>query len=255
MNQTDILANSLVELGLNDEQIKIYLYYLTNNKPNISAICNELEINRVRGYQIITQLEQMQLLIKVGANNSKVIAASPLEVLQKLKAKLNTTQNLSESLSFSIPALIESYFTVNQFPKVKYYHGRDGFRTLLDINLLELASGSEYLGMFEDQKFVDIIGDAFLRGWIKRRTEKNITLKLIASVDNKLAKSKITKEQSYMGEIKFTKSTVADIGTLSIAGSKIIYWNTNTLEAMVIENEEINKFFRTIFYILWESLE
>jgi sugar-specific transcriptional regulator TrmB len=249
-----IISQSLTELGLNTEQIFTYNYFLTNRKPNISTMCKELEVNRMRGYQLISQLETLGLLVRSGIENTKIQAASPTLILDMLKEKSASTATVSDSLANQLPKLIESYFTSNQLPEVTFYQGKHGIQTLFNLLLLETYNGSEYLSIFESQSVIDMCGFDFAVDWIERRKSKSIPVKVISTPDNKLAKSKYTKGPDYQGEIKYLSKNYPNHGTIYIAGRKTIYVDTNKQELMVIDNEQINLLFRSIFYIIWDSL-
>ncbi|MGL4759646.1 MAG: helix-turn-helix domain-containing protein [Patescibacteria group bacterium] len=250
----DVIKSSLQELGLERDEIEVYSNYLLNKDINISRMCKDIGINRMRAYQILEKLIEMRILQRIGAKSTKVIASSPFIIVELLDRKQKNFKSKSEELSSILPKIIDSFYTGSNLPQIKIYQGVTAFESLLDNILDELPVGTTYLGLFEGNLIVDMLGEKFAKAWIKKRISKKITARVIAYEDMKqIIKNDDDKE--FLRDFKYIPQTDEKIGTLTILEDKVIYWNFVKAEAVLIENNEMNEFFRSIFYLIWNSIK
>lgn len=114
----------LAELGLEDKKGKVYLACLEMGSGTASAIADRAGIQRTTVYEILHSLMKEGLVSSLPKEHGSVFIAEPpirLESLLKEKQK---------KLEKILPTL-ESYFHVETHqPKVRFYEGREGVRTV-----------------------------------------------------------------------------------------------------------------------------
>jgi sugar-specific transcriptional regulator TrmB len=247
------LELALQDLGFDSDESRIYIYYLKTKKVNISKMCIEFGINRMKAYAIISRLIEENLLVKTGAMNTAITANSPYLLIEKLKQKKESFNTKIDSLTQLLPTILNQFYGSSQLPELKFYKGKEAFKILLNDALDQMPEAGEFMVLFENNKTIDMLGLEFIRAWIKKRNKRKIDVRVVATNQNGYKLQK-TIQQDYFGTVKFLDIDDDDLGTLTLINNKVIYWNTTKEEAVVIESIEIFNFFKTVFNLIWTTI-
>lgn len=137
------LINILTEIGLNNNEARVYLATLELGESTVLPISKKSGIKRTYCYDILTSLTQKGLISFIEKNHRRrYMAEDPKKIEQMLKLKLD---NLSESL----PELRSIFNKSTSKPKVRFYEGIEGLITVYDqlsnINSLDAIGSPQYI--------------------------------------------------------------------------------------------------------------
>ena len=114
------MENQLQEIGLTEQESKVYLQLLKEKYQEASKISKLTKINRSVTYSVLNSLIQKGLTSYVIRNNIKYfIAADPKTLIDFLKDKEKILQNILPKLSNIIPTEKENI-------SVELYQGTKG---------------------------------------------------------------------------------------------------------------------------------
>jgi predicted transcriptional regulator len=247
--QSDILFHSLINLGISVFDAKLYQYLLENPNYSVSQIASDIGTNRVRIYDSFKRLQEHNLLDKL--ENGSLAAVSPNKILSELRLKEVTTKKLSNDLEVIIPELLYKIQSKNKNPIVKVYEGKASFVRLATEIVEDLQPNSEILWIAEGDELYDLTGfDYFIEELDTRRHNKAVVAKILAS-----HKSRLRTDAKLTREFRFLPSNFETPGTITIAGNKVIFWNTIIPKVIVIEDAITTKVQTQIFYLLWKNAE
>ena len=125
------INEALRAFGLSDKEIRIYLAALELGTAKANQIAEKSFSERTYTYQILRELQVKGLvstIIKSGIKYFEV--ASPDNILSLLKEK-------EEKINLVLPQLNAMYKIYNQKPKIQVFEGRQGIKTMLNIDLVE----------------------------------------------------------------------------------------------------------------------
>jgi sugar-specific transcriptional regulator TrmB len=251
---TNILAKSLFEIGLDRIEVEMYLLLVHNPQITITDICKSLGINRVRGYEILEELHTRDLIILTKDKRTKIKIQPPSKILDTLKINEGRTRRIASELGGILPDLMTGIYGKERLPYLKVYSGQyqlvDLFETILD----ETQGDLPLLSFGEDEDFYRLFGQGYFEDWIIRRVKMGLRAKVIARSGTEFAHSQSKHDHKLLREMKFLDSgTPIYHGYFTVAGNRVIVWNMLTTEAIVIHNLMISQFFRGIFDTMWRS--
>lgn len=240
--------NLLKELGLIDNEIKVYLELLKRGPSLASDIAETTGLHRTHTYDIINSLIKKSIVIHTIRENRKYFqAVNPEQLESLLKDKEEELQKTEDKLRELIKELQEISPHKKPEVNVSVYEGQKGFKALLeDI----LRRKENYLVIGYNPRAEESL-KYFLPGFYKRRVESKIKRKAI--VDPAFKGTWVQKQK--LQEIKFLKYGFP-MGII-IYGNRVvmtIIQETGQV-AVVIENQKFANNFKILFEDMWKQAE
>ncbi len=282
------LQQILASLGLDLIQAQIYWQIYSNPKASVSDLANELGTYRKKIYEGLSALEKIGLLEKIEGNglnktkssvqnlpfanstnstSSKVEqrkiepkikyqAKSPAIIQTLLKAKQHEASKFLLDFEDILPSLQTKFWESKVKSEVRIFNGENKFKYLLNTILLETEDYTEFLCFNEGEDLLNLFdADYFFQVWSPRRIAKNCFARILANGQN--PKHNLTQKtaQQKLRQVKSLPNNRHDLGAFWLIGSKVIFWDTTQIKAILIENESVAKILANMFEITWDNLE
>src|SRR3989338_8268251 len=192
------MANLINDLGLDENEAKVYQSLLEIGPSTVSQITKKAGITRTFGYQILEKLSIYGLVNRVSGEGAKIryAAEHPRHLVQFIQNRKNQWERRLKEVEQHLPDLV-SLFKVAEKPIVKYQEGIEGVKIIFGQTL---ESKEEILSI------LDIEGwDASeLRQWGKeynrQRSERKIKERILM-LDTPQGREWI---KNYRGSFKYT---------------------------------------------------
>ncbi len=229
----------LKSLGLEDQQIKVYLALLDYGEASATQLSERTGLGRVHMYQITEKLIHKGVISQISKEGVKYfLAADPSTLLKDLEQK-------EEDLKEILPQLKDRQKKKESFEtKVEVFRGKEGINNVLKMILAEkedyvmLGGGEQCCG-----KEFELIMSIFVK-----RGEKE-----------KLKGRLLEREKAYFfigkhEEFRYIPKEMISSTTMTIWGDKVatFVW-TKPYYAIVVENEEVAKSNLATFDYLWKK--
>jgi hypothetical protein len=120
-----------------------------------------------------------------------------------------------------------------------------------------LEIGGELLWIAEGEEMYEIMNDHYFNVEMgSRRAKKQVIAKILAGSKNKTLQSpeNLKREIALNRQVKYLPEQVNTLGTVAIAGSKIINWNTVYPRATVIDDIVMARVYTDLFNFMWSVL-
>lgn len=244
--KSDILFNSLLELGLKEFEAQLYCAILRLQKPTIKKLSEELGVERLTVYRGLDKLKQAGLFEGKVDYSRKLNLEPPSKVIDLLKQKQSMAKNLADSLTSLLPDLLSQYHQNQRQPKVRFFETRESFMSLLDESVNEAEGELYFLGSPQILNFVP----EYMQIYIKNRQKKHIISNSISFRDPLLSRRGHKEE---FRRLKWLPVNFNVPAAFLAYGNKVAIWNTALPKIIVIEDKIIFEFFKTIYEIIWQS--
>jgi sugar-specific transcriptional regulator TrmB len=240
----------LTNLGLNDNEILVYIACLQAGKISAGSIAARTKINRSTVYVIIEKMLKNGYLSVFIRNNTKYFSAiDPESLIERKKNAAEYLLNQLKGAKSEIAQLKENTKNAQKI-QVEYYSGINGLKNLYD-QILKLDAD---IDSFEDSGEMYDLFPEYVDNWIKLRVEKGIKNRSICPNTNKINESsnlELIKNQKinavdypFSCDIKICKDWVS-----------IFSFDKNDPIGICIKNQDIANHFRLIFKLNWDLLE
>lgn len=240
------LEEDLRQVGLNDSQIKVYLYLLEEGVSTPPQISKGTKIARTNCYNILRELDDLDLVDR-KRNKARFIyiAQNPNSILRAMDKR-------RENISRILPELFDIYKIQKNKPTVEYY---DGLTQVEDIFLQTLDSTDEIRSV-ESTKLLYKIDQKFFLDYDKELRKKQIFTRDILSPDSGTGLAASVKAIQGV----YYKYRRMPAGANSFA-SQILIWNNNVAHiafeqpyfGTIIRSAAIASAMRSIFDMAWDS--
>ncbi|MFA6462316.1 MAG: helix-turn-helix domain-containing protein [Candidatus Woesearchaeota archaeon] len=171
----------LEQLGLSQNEIKVYFSLLELEQSSATPIVKKAKIPNSKVYPILDKLIQKGLVSFVIKNNVKYFQASDpkhlIELLEKKEAQLLEQKEEIEKL---IPQIELQRKLAKQHQEATVYEGIKGVKAAFTNLLNELQNEEEYLVFTLGEELETEALRHFFRDYHKKRIEKRVKVRLIA---------------------------------------------------------------------------
>ena len=235
----DSFAETLKELGLGKNEIKVYITLIKEGTLAIPDIAKKSSVHRVNVYDSIRQLIEIGMVSYKEIEKKKYYSATnPKNLTLILKQK-------EEKIKAIIPQL-ETFYHESE-NKAQIFEGLDGIKKILN-DMLEVGEKIQAFGI---PKSMPELLKNFLIVFHRERIIKKIP---ILHIYNENAKERI----NYLNKIKYSQAKYLPPkysvpSTTVIYGTKTAFWIwSETPFCVLIESERMANAYKKYFELLWD---
>jgi sugar-specific transcriptional regulator TrmB len=240
----EIYLQSLIDLGLKENEAKVYLATLKLGQAGVTAIADEASVQRTFVYDILDELKAKSLVSEVEIRHMLRYSAASIERFSEIqKKKFASFQAL-------VPDFKAMEKSVGDRPRVRFFEGPEGIKTAL-YDTLSQPKGSQILGYSTGEGFYETEQE-FAYKYLKDRVKYDIHIRTIVPdvATNRvyLAHDKEQLRQTVLisaDKFPFTNE-------INIYQNKMLIVSLRgEILAVIIESESIAKTQRSIFELAW----
>ena len=229
--------------GIEQQELETYKHLLSLKRATVLQLAGISGEKRSNLYRYLESLIKKGLVSEIYEGNKHYFLAESPKTLQgfishqekKIKKILPELENMEEQ------AL--------ERPKIRFFEGLEGVRTLYD-ELLE--EKQEILAFAWPEKLLNKV--EFHEDFVKKRVENKIPVRLILP-DTKTARRRKARK-SELREVRFAKNFKPFDATFMLSGNKVVMFSLKRwITGVLIENKEIAGGLRAFFDAFWEELK
>jgi len=234
----------LRELGLTDNEIKIYLLLLKQSMMNPSEISQKLGLHRGYVYDALERMQEKEVVNSILKDNKKYFqATSPENLVELLKLRLENLQKI-------VPNLMKIMELKKEETKVGLHRGKRVYRTLLKDMISFLKENEEaYLIGIDENILLTEVEPIYLKQYLNIIKSKNIREKIII----KKGAKKLRNPNLQYKELdeKYIGKTAQIIYNNKVA----IFILGMPYYLIIIESKEVAETYKKQFNLLWNIAE
>jgi sugar-specific transcriptional regulator TrmB len=241
------LERILEDLGLTENESRIYLTSLSLGPSSILNIARSAEIRRTTVYTIIDALKKKGLIYIEPRGFKKVYVA---EHPSKLTA---TLENKKRDFEKHMPEFLGLYNLQGKESTIKYYEGLESVKSIYNTILDPMKPKDDYLVISDLQKFVDM-DEKYFKKFLDKRIKSKVKARLIAT-DSEQARymKKYSQQMNHEMRILPKKSELSV--DIMITPQKVSIFNLeDPLSGIGIENLTTIRAYKQMFEIMWHAL-
>lgn len=239
------MHEELKELGLTENESKIYIYLLKNNNSTTGPIIKNTKIANSRVYESLNTLMQKGLVTYNTQKDGKHFSATEPETL------LQQEEERKKKIESIIPQL-NQLKTLSKTPDVNtaIYEGFTGFKTAFRKIIEDCPEKGEILILgFSDKQYAHKSLRTFIQNMNLKAIDKRQRLKILLDKENKQSRDR--KKEPYT-EIRYMPKGYISPAAIDIFEdyTYIFLWEEKPYVFM-IKNKQIAESFKSYFEFLW----
>ena len=238
---------ALKDLGLSYQEGQAYLILLETNGSNATSLATKLSVKRTTIYPILERLIEQNLVTTYEQSTKKIYKpVRPNRVALQFERKLESFMDL-------IPTLekLQSKDS-KEIYGIKFIQSKKELKKIY-AEVLQDNKNSEYYVIGSSTTWMDTDREFFI-DFRKKRARNNTRVKLLLSADSK---NEVGQDDlSLLREYKYLPEKYKFKSTIDIHKDKIIIVGPEVdALCVVIAIAPMTDVFRSVFEILWETLE
>lgn len=254
------LAEHLQSLGFTEKEAKLYLTLLEIGPNPVSSIARKAGITRTTAYAALETLKEKGLVSAIEQGGIQQYAGVEAEKLEEYaRSQQEKADENYEKIKKIVPQLKSLTGELVMAPKVKYYEGAEGIKTIFNDTievLKKLPKDQRVKYSYSSAPEVSHELRKFLDEYIKFRKKNNILIKGIFP-ETKESRAYQKKFKQNHSEIKIMPPDISleFDAEISIYGDKISVMSLKSgrLHGAIIESPEIASTLRAVFEITWRA--
>jgi len=241
-----ILNEILEKFGLSEKESAVYLAILQLGQSSILEIAKKSELKRTTVYRLIDELIKRGLITKVPkAKKNLFVAENPDTLLENLAQK-------EKMIKESLPLFQAIYNASETKPKVKFFEGKEGIKTLL-YDSLKNNKAKEVLWIWPIRDAIQVLGKEENLRYIMERTRLRIKAKNIRPKEKELGIKEQAPSRKYLREVRFSPKELEYSITVGIYENKVAVFSSEKENfGFLIESTEFSQLMKQIYKILWQ---
>ena len=241
------LEKILVELGLTENEARVYFAALSLGPATVLRIASAAETKRTTVYSVVESLKQKGLMaVEVRGFKKLYTAENP----EKLESMLETRR---ERFRTALPEFAALYNLKGGESFIKYYEGLEAVKSVYEGLIRDVRSHEDYLIISDQQQWMGL-DEKYFKNFVERRAKLNINIRLLLQ-DSESAREAKKFERNYNETIKILPPKTALTTNLVIIPRRIvIHQLIPPVMAIVVENKSVIQLHRELFEIIWNSI-
>jgi len=245
--KNDKLINSIKDLGLEENEAKIYLASLSLGPTTVLKLSKISEVKRTTVYELILSLEKKGLIKKEIHGLKTLYSAEHPERLE------NSLESKRLLLNKILPELEGLYNLKGTESSIKFYSGLSAIKNIYDDLLKDLKIHEFYYAISNIKEWQGLDEDFFLKNHVEKRSKMEVKTKLLF-VDSEIAQKRKQTERNFNEEIKILPENSKFHVDLVITPYKLVMFQLyEPLVAIVIENKSMIELQKELFELLWDK--
>jgi len=236
------LIKELSELNLDDNEIKVYQSCLRLGSAKVHDISKEAELIRTTTYGVLKSLTEKGLISTILRDNvTHYQATNPKELLNILEEK-------KEKINSILPKLESMTNVSSPFPKVNFFEGEKGLRTIFN-NLLKPNTSFMHIGVVKE--WMDLAKVATMI-YYRKKKDFSITSRSIVP-DTKIQREASKHKMVRNAQFKFTDIKIKGSMFVTPTNVSFVSYQGDNLRGFIIEDKEYVRLQTQMFEKLWKA--
>jgi HTH-type transcriptional regulator, sugar sensing transcriptional regulator len=239
------LKEILMELGLTEGEIKIYLKLLTLGESTASNLGKEAKMERRNAYDLVDKLKKKGLISSIEKDKATYyLPLQPLKLMDLLDEKEEKLMKVRQEFTKQLPNLMEISGRKKEGVSAEVLFGKDGLKAMY---LDELENGQTIYVICTTIGMTEELLKYFLPRFTKERIKRKIKMKILASESSR----SMLKKYELM-EVKFLPEEHISPASVTVYANKtgIALWSNEPV-TVLITSKEIADNFKRYFDLMW----
>lgn len=242
----------LKQLGLNDKEVKIYMYLISYGISAASEISNHVRIPKSTVNFSADNLWKRWLLKKSFRTKTWYyeadISVFESKICEELNKKQRDIERQKSVLKDIIPVISDINKNIMSGPKITFLEGFDSCKSEYN-NILHMK-GEVFYEFWAHKDLESAFTPEYMNGFIGNRKKKRIFCKAIGTQEIRMQQIQ-SNDEKHLRDLRIIDNNIGEISsTIVIYDNKVLILNLKWIYKWVlIENEDLAETMKTIFRI------
>ena len=252
----------LKQLGLTENESKVYLAYLKHEQKTAAEIARSLHIDKSSCYRAVENLIEKGLLLTIPRRRGSTHTSASPEVLKELlNIKKHELVKEEDMLNDFVKKLLKETGS-KRTTFIKVEKGIQAIRDSMDVSLKAAVESNKIIKeryRLEYQYFKDKEHVAWVNNFARRRIRAGVSIRQMVNFAGQDVFAPIMKtDKSLLKEIRLTPTDMKDMHGLRLSGDTAViisFDEKNDYIVITIKDKFVKELMEGLFDFVWERSE
>lgn len=240
------LVEVLHNIGLTENESKVYFASLSLGPSTVLAIARRAEVKRTTVYSVIESLKMKGLMAEELMGLKTIFVASSPDKLDTVLAEQK------EILSKNLPDLMTLFSLQESEATLRYYEGLEAVKEVYEGLLRDVKLRDFYCVVADMARWFEL-DPAYFAKFVERRAKLNIDIRLLFTNSPKARESKQF-ERNWNQKVKILPEGTQLTTSLIVTPQKVVIHQYNPISAIVIQTKGAILLQKEMFEIMWRAI-
>ena len=237
------ITETLINLGLNEKQAKVYLACLELGSATIAELAEKSGVKRTSIYNFLEELIHKGFISELHQDGQiLLIAEDPKLLIKKSQEQLLGAQKI-------FPELLAMFNRPGNKPKVHFYQGIAGLKKVYE----ETLKSREPIYAFTDYEKLMPLMENWMWNYSAERAKRGIAFTAIAK-EGEWARKALARSKEHKRQLKIVKDINLDTEINIYENKAAILSFQRPYSGVIIEDAAISQTLKSIWQLLWNKL-
>lgn len=244
------LEQELIHFGLTEKEAAIYVSLLELGTSVVSEVSKKSKINRSTSYVLLESLSKKGLVsISLQQNMRYYTPAPPERLVQLIDERVKHDTQLLGQIRNLLPELKSMFNGIGPKPKVSYFEGAEGIRSVYEDTL---TSAETILAYASIENMHTALPDYF-PDYYRRRARRGIHIRSIHP-DTPASRERINFDREEARESVLVPADAYNFSPeINIYDNKITFMSLREKFGLIIESAELANAMKKAFELSWSE--
>jgi HTH-type transcriptional regulator, sugar sensing transcriptional regulator len=237
---------SLLDIGLDEKEAAFYLAALEHGQGTVRELAEAAGITRTNAYDVLNRLMRRGLLALFETDSPKrtfVVAEEPTRLAEMVAERQRIVDG-------ALPELRALYNQTHARPRIRFYQGDDGVRSVMAATL---HSRSDLVGILSVQDLLVSPGREYMSSYVEQRVARGLALKVVRSRETE-AEAMWRTDRDALREVRLAPAGQVFSMTMLVHDDVVsIIASRRENFGLTIESHEFAVTQRNLFETLWSA--
>ncbi len=245
MKKIEQLEKTLVELGLSENESRLYISALSLGTTTVLKLSRASGIRRTTIYPLIDSLKGKGLMKEsIIGFKTQYEAESP----EKLQLILDQRK---DKLQKDLPDFLSLFQSFGGNSVIRHYEGIESIKPLYIESLEDVRKSEDYLVITNQEQWYGLDSDYFQK-YKEKRARTGARVRMLFQ-DSLVARTHKKFEKNFSEEIRFLPpETIINVDFVCTPRRVVIFQTTQPYNAIVIENKFVVEMYQNLFNVIWD---
>lgn len=246
----DEMYTALRELGLVENEQRLYVVSLQQGPTTVAHLAELLGIPRPNVYKVIDGLMRKGLIDPTLKKpyTKKFSVLSPSVIIELLNRKRSEQSSRDHAFLAVLPSYMGLFQQGASGAKIHTVTGRQEFKRLFQRMYEEANEEISFCGSMT--RFHEAFGDEFFTDRVMTRIRKNVRGRALLTPDDRVNYS-AEHHEAHKREVRYLENAVFDT-SFHLFSNKVVLWQPHVPMAIVIEDTYLTQMMHDLFRTLWD---
>jgi HTH-type transcriptional regulator, sugar sensing transcriptional regulator len=244
-----VTRDQLSDIGLEGKRADVYLSLLRLGAGTVMEVAKAAKVKRPTAYDILDDLVEKRL-VTIGFKGRRRVftAENPVRLKENLELQMS-------SINALLPDLQALHNLRPNTPRIRYYEGVEGIKTVSEDILTVVSREYFYFGSMKE--IIDVTGKEYQRDWVRRRIEKKIWSNAIRIREKETSNNFLKDGPANLRRLRFFPRVIPeDIVGLYIYDNKITITSAiKECYGLILESRELVTLMKGVWQLVWSIAE